>query len=132
MLAHNMLKWSVRNAKPRWVFMFVCFFMSSILPSFSFSLDYLELSAVLSSWTMAMCTNLPFGRNLQKKHPAVSSQIPVSFVIMIDRDQSSEGYSVGGRDWPFSPLCYPPARPGSCNEPVKGMIWGWEVAINPQ
>lgn len=49
-----------------------------------------------------MCTNLPFGRNLQKKHPAVSSQIPVSFVIMIDRDQSSEGYSVGGRDWPFS------------------------------
>lgn len=59
-----------------------------------------------------------------------SSRIPVSFVTEIDHDHSSEGYSVSKQD--SLTLCYPLLSPGSHNEPVKGMICGWEGAVNPQ
>lgn len=81
-----------------------------------------------------MCTNLPFGHNLQREDkPVALDRIPVSFVTDIDRDPSSEGYSASEHDWSS---CNPPPSTAqgshaSRNEPVKGLICGWEGAVNP-
>lgn len=98
-----------------------------VFPRFHFEAVLLSLCARDN-----MCTNLPFGHNLQREdNPVASDRIPVSFVTDIDRDPSSEGYSVSEHDWFFCNPSTAQGSHGSRNEPVKGLICGWEGAVNP-
>lgn len=81
-----------------------------------------------------VCRFTLWTQSSKERRRVASTHIPVSSITGIDRDRPpppGEGYSVRESLSPPPPLCYPPA-PGSHNEPVKGMIGGWEDTVNPQ